>query len=174
MPFKIFWQRNCNVFFLLCLFSSKPCCCWAGFWFSVISLSPGSHLKLCLNHWCEWSCCVSHSSCIHHVVACGSIPKQTVCEHRLCLLVSIGSVKGVNVAMPFGAEQDVALTVDRAEIGRLIWCRHWDWKWLHNHTIETSYESSLKWLFGCLSVCWYIKFSANFHQMRLAKALRLT
>lgn len=25
----------------------------------------------------------------------------------------------------------------RAEIGRLIWCRHWDWKWLHIRTIES-------------------------------------
>lgn len=55
----------------------------------------------------------------------------------------------------------------RAEIGRLIWCRLWNWKWLPNHTIETSYESSLKWLFherGCwsLNVSRHITFSANF------------
>lgn len=44
---------------------------------------------------------------------CASIAKQVVCEHRLCLLFSIASVEGVNLAVPFGAEQDVALTVDR-------------------------------------------------------------
>lgn len=36
-------------------------------------------------------------------------------QHRLYLLVSIASLKGGNLAVPFGAEQDVALTVDREQ-----------------------------------------------------------
>lgn len=55
----------------------------------------------------------------------------------------------------------------RAEIGRLIWSILGNWKWLPNHTIETSYELSLKWLFhecGCwsLNASRHIKFTANF------------
>lgn len=125
------------------------------------------------------------SSCSHHMCTrqyfCTSIPKQTVCEaqHRLYLLF-LQQVWTCNLGSALQGWARCCLdSWQRAEIGRLIWCRHWDWKWLYRRTKETSYESSLKWLFGecgcfSLNVSWHIKVTANFPQMKLAQALRLT
>lgn len=153
----ILLQPFCPGFTIKALLLLKRC-----FIVFIISPSPGSHLKLWLDHRRDWNRCVSHSSCIHRVQAQGyfcqfvTAPKGPVCETAPASPFYFNSKFEVcKLGCVLGCWARCCLdSWGRAEIGQLIWSILRNWKWLPNHTIETSEESSLKWLFhecGCWS-----------------------
>lgn len=76
----ILLQPFCLGFTIKALLLLRRC-----FIFFIISPSPGSHLKLWLDHRRDWNRCVLHSSCIHRVQAHGYFCHFVNCSKGSCL-----------------------------------------------------------------------------------------